>query len=121
MKHAEVPQETVAWERLGPPFHRPATADVLAQQLGWAARAGNFASSEAEVRENRPAMNAAGSPFLPLRSARDREQLFETVAAASADWLALFDSDRRCRFLSRPLHGLEPDAAIGVPAKDFVP
>lgn len=50
---------------------------------------------------------------------RDRELLLEIVADGSADWLALFDEQRRCLFLNRALLGLEPQAAIGIHAEEF--
>jgi PAS domain S-box-containing protein len=45
----------------------------------------------------------------------------QTVAASSADWLALFDRDRKCIFLNRPFRGIPPEAWIGAPVEDFVP
>jgi PAS domain S-box-containing protein len=44
-----------------------------------------------------------------------------TVAESSADVLALFDRDRKCVFLNRPIHGLTPDPWLGAPVEDFAP
>jgi two-component system, LuxR family, sensor kinase FixL len=44
-----------------------------------------------------------------------------TVAESSADVLALFDRQRRCVFLNRPIEGLTPDPWLGAPVADFVP
>src|SRR5262249_47698680 len=52
---------------------------------------------------------------------RRSELLAKTVAASSADWLALFDRQRRCVFLNRAMHGIPPEAWIGAPVEDFAP
>jgi len=44
-----------------------------------------------------------------------------TVAESSADVLALFDRERKCVFLNRPVHGLTPDPWLGAPVEDFAP
>ena len=44
-----------------------------------------------------------------------------TVAESSADVLALFDRERKCVFLNRPIRGLTPDPWIGAPVEDFAP
>lgn len=54
-----------------------------------------------------------------LHSARNQEQLLQTVATSSADWLALFDRQHRCVFLNRPLQDLQPQMAVGVPVEEF--
>ncbi len=43
-----------------------------------------------------------------LLSARTQEEMLQTVAGSSADWLALFDRQRRCVFLNRELRGVVP-------------
>jgi two-component system sensor kinase FixL len=45
----------------------------------------------------------------------------QTVAASSADWLALFDRQRKCVFLNRPIRGLTPDPWLGASVEDFAP
>ena len=47
--------------------------------------------------------------------------LLQTVVEHSVDWLALFDGRRRCVFLNRPLRGLQPAAAMGLPVEEFAP
>jgi PAS domain S-box-containing protein len=44
-----------------------------------------------------------------------------TVAESSADVLALFDGQRKCVFLNRPIRGLTPDPWLGAPVEDFAP
>jgi PAS domain S-box-containing protein len=44
-----------------------------------------------------------------------------TVAESSADVLALFDRQRKCVFLNRPIAGLTPDPWLGAPVEDFAP
>jgi two-component system sensor kinase FixL len=44
-----------------------------------------------------------------------------TVAESSADVLALFDRQRKCVFLNRPIPGLTPDPWLGAPVEDFAP
>ncbi|HEV7714688.1 MAG TPA: PAS domain S-box protein, partial [Steroidobacteraceae bacterium] len=44
-----------------------------------------------------------------------------TVAESSADVLALFDRQRKCVFLNRPIYGLTPDPWLGAPVEDFTP
>ena len=44
-----------------------------------------------------------------------------TVAESSADVLALFDRQRKCVFLNRPIQGLTPDPWLGAPVEDFAP
>jgi PAS domain S-box-containing protein len=67
-------------------------------------------------------MSATAHPsLLSSRSTRAVTQLLETVAAHSADWLALFDKDCRCLFLNRALAGIKPEAAQGTPLAEFVP
>lgn len=44
-----------------------------------------------------------------------------TVAESSADVLALFDRQRKCVFLNRPIHGLTPDPWLGAPVEAFAP
>jgi PAS domain S-box-containing protein len=44
-----------------------------------------------------------------------------TVAESSADVLALFDRERKCVFLNRPIHGLTPDPWLSRPVEDFAP
>jgi PAS domain S-box-containing protein len=43
------------------------------------------------------------------------------VAASTADWLLLFDRERRCVFLNRALHGVPPEGWIGASVEDFAP
>jgi PAS domain S-box-containing protein len=43
------------------------------------------------------------------------------VAESSADVLALFDRQRKCVFLNRPIQGLTPDPWLGAPVEDFAP
>ncbi|HEY4210218.1 MAG TPA: PAS domain S-box protein [Steroidobacteraceae bacterium] len=52
---------------------------------------------------------------------RESQMTLQTVAASSADWLALFDRQRRCIFLNRPFRGIPPEAWIGAPVEDFAP
>lgn len=44
-----------------------------------------------------------------------------TVAESSADVLALFDRQRKCVFLNRPIKGLTPDPWLGAPVEAFAP
>lgn len=44
-----------------------------------------------------------------------------TVAESSADVLALFDRQRKCVFLNRPIFGLTPVPWLGAPVEDFAP
>ena len=44
-----------------------------------------------------------------------------TVSESSADVLALFDRQRKCVFLNRPIAGLTPDPWLGAPVEDFAP
>jgi PAS domain S-box-containing protein len=66
-------------------------------------------------------MSAAADPQANLSYLRSPEQLLRTLAAGSADWLALFDRKRRCLFLNRELRGLQPDAAVGLAVEEFAP
>ena len=50
---------------------------------------------------------------------RESQMTLQTVAASSADWLALFDRQRRCIFLNRPFRGIPPETWIGAPVEDF--
>jgi two-component system, LuxR family, sensor kinase FixL len=52
---------------------------------------------------------------------RESQMTLQTVAASSADWLALFDRQRQCVFLNRAMHGVPPEAWIGAPVEDFAP
>jgi PAS domain S-box-containing protein len=52
---------------------------------------------------------------------RESEMTLQTVAASSADWLALFDRQRQCKFLNRAMHGVPPEDWIGAPVEDFAP
>lgn len=52
---------------------------------------------------------------------RESQMTLQTVAASSADWLALFDRQRRCVFLNRTLRGVPPEAWIGAAVEDFAP
>ncbi len=52
---------------------------------------------------------------------RESQTTLQTVAASSADWLALFDRQRKCVFLNRAMHGAPPEAWIGAPVEDFAP
>jgi PAS domain S-box-containing protein len=52
---------------------------------------------------------------------RESQMTLQTVAASSADWLALFDRQRQCVFLNRAMQGVPPDAWIGAPVEDFAP
>ncbi len=52
---------------------------------------------------------------------RESQTTLQTVAASSADWLALFDRQRKCVFLNRAMHGIPPEAWIGAPVEDFAP
>jgi PAS domain S-box-containing protein len=52
---------------------------------------------------------------------RESQMTLQTVAASSADWLALFDRQRQCVFLNRAMHGVPPDGWIGAPVEDFAP
>lgn len=50
---------------------------------------------------------------------RESQMTLQTVAASSADWLALFDRRRQCVFINREMHGIPPEAWIGAPVEDF--
>jgi PAS domain S-box-containing protein len=52
---------------------------------------------------------------------RESQMTLQTVAASSADWLALFDRQRQCVFLNRAMHGVPPEGWIGAPVEDFAP
>ena len=52
---------------------------------------------------------------------RESQMTLQTVAASSADWLALFDRSRKCIFLNRPFRGILPEDWIGAPVENFVP
>jgi two-component system, LuxR family, sensor kinase FixL len=52
---------------------------------------------------------------------RESRTTLQTVAASSADWLALFDRRRQCVFLNRAMHGVPPEGWIGAPVEDFAP
>jgi PAS domain S-box-containing protein len=52
---------------------------------------------------------------------RESQMTLQTVAASSADWLALFDRQRQCVFLNRAMHGIPPEGWIGAPVEDFAP
>ena len=52
---------------------------------------------------------------------RESQMTLQTVAASSADWLALFDRQRRCIFLNRPFRGVPPEGWIDAPVEDFAP
>jgi PAS domain S-box-containing protein len=52
---------------------------------------------------------------------RESQMTLQTVAASSADWLALFDRQRQCVFLNRAMQGVPPDGWIGAPVEDFAP
>jgi PAS domain S-box-containing protein len=56
-----------------------------------------------------------------LLSARAQEEMLQTVAGRSADWLALVDRNRRCVFLNRELRGVTPAEAAGRGVEDFAP
>jgi PAS domain S-box-containing protein len=55
------------------------------------------------------------------RALRESQMTLQTVAASSADWLALFDRQRQCVFLNRAMHGVPPEGWIGAPVEDFAP
>lgn len=44
-----------------------------------------------------------------------------SVAESSPDVLALFDLERNCVFLNRPIHGLTPSSWRGAPVESFAP
>jgi PAS domain S-box-containing protein len=52
---------------------------------------------------------------------RESQMTLQTVAASSADWLALFDRQRQCVFLNRAMHGKPPERWIGSAVEDFAP
>jgi PAS domain S-box-containing protein len=52
---------------------------------------------------------------------RESQTTLQTVAASSADWLALFNRQRRCVFLNRAMRGIPPEGWIGAPVEDFAP
>jgi PAS domain S-box-containing protein len=52
---------------------------------------------------------------------RESQMTLQTVAASSADWLALFDRQRRCIFLNRAFRGIPPEAWIDAPVESFAP
>jgi PAS domain S-box-containing protein len=52
---------------------------------------------------------------------RESQMTLQTVAASSADWLALFDRQRRCIFLNRAFRGIPPEAWIDAPVENFAP
>ena len=52
---------------------------------------------------------------------RESQMTLQTVAASSADWLALFDRQRQCVFLNRAMQGVPPEGWIGAPVEDFAP
>lgn len=56
-----------------------------------------------------------------LLSTRTQEEMLQTVAGSSADWLVLFDRHCRCIFLNRELRGLAPADAVGVSVLQFAP
>jgi len=66
-------------------------------------------------------MSAAPDRQANLSYRPSPEQLLRMVAESSVDWLALFDSKRRCVFLNRPLRGLQPADAVGVAVEEFAP
>lgn len=55
------------------------------------------------------------------RALSESQMTLQTVAASSADWLALFDRKRQCVFLNRAMHGVPPEGWIGAPVEDFAP
>ena len=55
------------------------------------------------------------------RALRESQMTLQTVAASSADWLALFDRGRQCVFLNRAMRGIPPEGWIGAPVEDFAP
>jgi PAS domain S-box-containing protein len=52
---------------------------------------------------------------------RESQMTLQTVAASSADWLGLFDRQRRCVFLNRAFNNIPPENWIGAPVEDFSP
>ena len=52
---------------------------------------------------------------------RESQMTLQTVAASSADWLALFDRQRRCIFLNRAFRGVPPEEWIDAPVESFAP
>jgi PAS domain S-box-containing protein len=52
---------------------------------------------------------------------RESQMTLQTVAASSADWLALFDRQRRCIFLNRAFRGIPPEEWIDAPVESFAP
>jgi PAS domain S-box-containing protein len=52
---------------------------------------------------------------------RESQMTLQTVAASSADWLALFDRQRRCIFLNRAFRGIAPEAWLDAPVENFAP
>jgi PAS domain S-box-containing protein len=52
---------------------------------------------------------------------RESQMTLQTVAASSADWLALFDRQRQCVFLNRAMRGVPPEGWVGAPVEDFAP
>jgi PAS domain S-box-containing protein len=55
------------------------------------------------------------------RALRETQVTLQTVAASTADWLALFDRQQQCVFLNRALHGVPPEGWIGASVEDFAP
>lgn len=52
---------------------------------------------------------------------RASEAVLRTVAGSSADWFALFDSQRRCLFTNRGIRGEPAEAWLGRPVEEFAP
>lgn len=51
----------------------------------------------------------------------ESQTTLQTVAASSADWLALFDRDSRCVFLNRAFRGRSPAEWVGATVEEFAP
>src|SRR5687767_10398484 len=66
-------------------------------------------------------MSAVTHSHTGLNPPPSLQQLLQTVVDGSVDWLALFDSQRRCLYLNRALSGLQPAAAIGRCVEEFAP
>jgi PAS domain S-box-containing protein len=63
----------------------------------------------------------ATSSLAANRTDCNRDLLLATLTRHCADWLALFNLQCRCLYLSRPLSGFKPEAAVGISAEEFVP
>ncbi|MEP7246497.1 MAG: PAS domain-containing protein [Gammaproteobacteria bacterium] len=78
-------------------------------------RAANPLSKPARTASHPRRTSAAEISELDFRST------LLAVAESSADVLALFDRQRKCVFLNRPIAGLTPDPWLGAPVEEFAP